>query len=109
MNTTFFVNFSVFMSTNSARTAFTYDLKLSNVTRPEPIGYLFLSVSIPGMKLNNNQRRELNYRPLFSEKTTYQRTTHPQISHSLHEIIFQRSLSHEGHPRRQFYGVQVSE
>lgn len=59
MSITFFVNFSVFMSTNSARTAFTYDLKLSNVTRPEPMGYLFLSVSIPGIFTYNHQTLEL--------------------------------------------------
>ena len=33
---------------NAAETAFMYDLTLLKVTRPEPIGYLNLSVSTPG-------------------------------------------------------------
>jgi len=33
---TFFVNFAVFISTNAADTAFTYDLYELNVTRPDP-------------------------------------------------------------------------
>jgi len=36
LNLTFFVNFAVFISTNAADTAFTYDLYELNVTRPDP-------------------------------------------------------------------------
>ncbi len=44
---TFLVNFSVFISTNPALTAFMKDNWLLKVTRPLPIGYLNLSVSMP--------------------------------------------------------------
>lgn len=47
---TFFVNLSVLISTYAADIARIYERTLLNVTRPDPIGYLFLSVSIPANK-----------------------------------------------------------
>lgn len=44
---TFFVNLSVLISMNEAVIALKYDCFVLNVTRPDPIGYLYLSVSIP--------------------------------------------------------------
>jgi len=44
---TFFVNLSVLISINEAVIALKYDCFVLNVTRPDPIGYLYLSVSIP--------------------------------------------------------------
>lgn len=46
---TFFVNLSVLISMNEAVIALKYDCFVLNVTRPEPIGYLCLSVSIPAI------------------------------------------------------------
>lgn len=42
------MNFVVRISIYAAETAFIYERLLLNVTRPEPMGYLYLSVSIPG-------------------------------------------------------------
>ena len=44
---TFLVKFGVLISTKPALTAFIYPCWLPKVTRPLPIGYLYLSVSIP--------------------------------------------------------------
>jgi hypothetical protein len=44
---TFLLNLEVLISMKAAATAFMYDLGLLNVTLPDPIGYLYLSVSIP--------------------------------------------------------------
>ncbi len=48
---TFLVNFVVLISINAAETAFMYDRLLLKVTRPDPIGYLYLSVSTPASKI----------------------------------------------------------
>lgn len=45
---TFLQNLAVLISIKAAATAFIYDFVLLKVTRAEPIGYLNLSVSIPG-------------------------------------------------------------
>ena len=50
LRTTFLANFWVRISMKAAATAFMYDLVLLNVTRPDPIGYLNLSVSMPANK-----------------------------------------------------------
>lgn len=47
---TFFVNLAVFISIKAAEIAFIYECFVLNVTRPDPIGYLCLSVSIPIIK-----------------------------------------------------------
>ena len=47
---TFFVNLAVFISMKAAEIAFMYECFVLNVTRPDPIGYLCLSVSIPEIK-----------------------------------------------------------
>lgn len=49
---TFFVNLALLISIKAAETAFMYERGLLNVTLPDPIGYLYLSVSIPINKHN---------------------------------------------------------
>lgn len=44
---TFLVNLAVLISIKAAETALMYERGLLKVTRPEPMGYLYLSVSIP--------------------------------------------------------------
>lgn len=44
---TFFVNLDVLISTNAAVTALMYERVLLKVTLPDPMGYLYLSVSMP--------------------------------------------------------------
>lgn len=41
------MNLAVFISTKADATAFIYERLQLNVTRPDPIGYLCLSVSMP--------------------------------------------------------------
>lgn len=43
------------MCTKAAVTAFRYERVLLKVTRPEPIGYLFLSVSMPESERGQRQ------------------------------------------------------
>lgn len=65
-SSTFLVNLAVLISMKAAATAFKYDLWLSKVTRPEPMGYLYLSVSMPEVgKINENDkpRHFVNHKP----------------------------------------------
>lgn len=72
------MNFAVFISTKAAVTAFAYEMWLLNVTRADPIGYLFLSVSIPEI----NKELECDQEHAKNDQTdTYQRKELLRINH----------------------------
>lgn len=51
----FFVNLAVLISMNADTTAFMYERELLKVTRADPSGYLYLSVSIPTYTTPSNR------------------------------------------------------
>lgn len=84
-------------------TAFMYERLQLNVTRPEPIGYLCLSVSMP--ELFNHQIHKLIrcYNCFFNVNETHLHKPHHRKGHSWFLLGRQQSVCHGAHQQTPFY------